>query len=488
MQKTQRLPNRDEQTILDELPVRLIAPSEKRRWNQLVRKHHYLKSADLVGEQLRYVATDSQGTWLALLGWSAPALHLKARDRSIEWSEAQREARLHFLAQNSRFVILADRQQLPNLASRALSLCLKRLSADWQKHYRHPLLMVESFVDRQLFRATAYKASGWQALGYSSGFKRVAEDFYQRHERPKELWVKALEPRAWQRLRAKQLPAHLARYEKSIPPACAVKTEQMHSLCERFDQVEDWRKPIGKRHRLATVMAIVALACLSGVGQGYRSVSRFAKRLTKLQRQALRCWIHPDTGQLHVPSESVFQRVLQAVPRGPVEQIALAWQNELLGPPAADEAVVIDGKEVRGGEVMLVNAVAQPSQRLLGVESVDSKTNEIPTARTLIERLDLQGRMTQLDGLHTQHQTAHQILYEKGADYSLILRDNQPTLLETAQKLLPVSVPPSGRENQPPGRPSGVPGDCDADDRTQRTGFSRSAADRPSRSTDWGSG
>ena len=74
-------------------------------------------------------------------------------------------------------------------------------------------------------------------------------------------------------------------------------------------------------HRLSTVMAIVALACLSGVGQGYRSVSRFAKRLTKLQRRALQCWIHPDTAKSKVPSEAVFQRVLEKVPRLQVEQI-----------------------------------------------------------------------------------------------------------------------------------------------------------------------
>jgi len=111
-------------------------------------------------------------TRLALIGWSAPALHLKARDPSIEWSEEQRERRRHLLAQNSRFVVLADRQTFPHLASRAMKLCLQRLSDDWQKQYRHPLLMVESFVDRQLFRATAYKASGWQSLGYSAGFKR----------------------------------------------------------------------------------------------------------------------------------------------------------------------------------------------------------------------------------------------------------------------------------------------------------------------------
>jgi hypothetical protein len=442
MPKPQRLPNIDEQSLLKQLVVRLVLAAERTRWNKLIGQHHYLKNARLVGEQLRYVVTNARGDWLALIGWSAAALHLKARDQSIEWSDRQREGRLHLIAQNSRFVILAERQQYPNLASRALSLCLKRLCGDWQEQYHHPIVMVETFVDRASYQATAYKASGWQPLGFSSGFKRVAQDFYQRHDRPKELWVKELDRRAWQWLRAKQLPPHLARYEKSTPPDCVLETQQMPSLFERFEQVSEWRQPIGKRHRLPTVLAIIALACLSGVGQGYRAVSRFSKRLTKLQRRALRCWLHPDTGKSHVPSEAVFQRVLQGVPRDQVEKIALQWQQELLGPVPATDAVVIDGKEVRGGDVMLVNAIAQPSQQLLGVEAVDKKTNEISTARTLIQRLDLKGKMIQLDGMHTQHETVHQILYEKGADYSLILRENQLTLLKTAQQLLPADLPP----------------------------------------------
>ena len=124
-------------------------------------------------------------------------MRLKTRDQSIEWSERQRGRRLHLLAQASRFVILAQRQQFPNPASRAMGLCLKRLSANWQRHYHHPFALVESFVDRQHFQATAYKASVWQALGYSSRFRRVAQDFYQRHDRPKELWDRELDPRAW---------------------------------------------------------------------------------------------------------------------------------------------------------------------------------------------------------------------------------------------------------------------------------------------------
>jgi len=439
----------DEQVILKELRCELALPSQISRWNSLVRKHHYLKNAKLVGEQLRYIVSDAQGRWLALIGWSAAALHLKARDESIKWSERQRQSRLHLLAQNSRLVILAERHRLPNLASRALSLCLQRLSQDWKNKYQHPIVMAESFVDHDLHQGTAYKASGWELLGYSSGFKRVSEDFYQRHNRPKQLWVKALQDQAaWDWLHAEELPAPLARYEKAIPPECSVPTQRMPSLYERFDQVEDWRQRIGKRHRLATVMAIVTLACLAGVGQGYRAVSRFAKRLTKNQRRQLKCWIHPNTGESHVPSEAVFQRVLLKIPRRLIEQMAVEWQNDVLGKVPDNDAVVIDGKEVCGAGLMLVNAMAQPSQRLLGVESVDSKTNEIPTARTLIERLDLQGKMVQLEGMHTQHQTVNQILYEKGGDYSLILRENQPTILKTAQTLLPADLPPSTPEDQ----------------------------------------
>jgi hypothetical protein len=102
----------------------------------------------------------------------------------------------------------------------------------------------------------------------------------------------------------------------------------------------------------------VALACLADVGQGYRAVSRFAKRLTKLLRRALCCRVQPDTGRAQVPSEAVFQRVLQAMPRSQIEAIALQWQNDLLGPVPAPDAVVIDGKEVRGGDVLLVKALA----------------------------------------------------------------------------------------------------------------------------------
>jgi len=137
MAKPLRLPNATEQVVLDGLIVRPIVPSEQPRWDQLVTQRHYLKNARLVGEQRRYVA-EYAGQWLVLLGWSAPAWHLQARDQWLGWSDEQRQARLHFLAQNSRCLVLADRLQFPNLLSRALGLCCARLSADWLADHGHP--------------------------------------------------------------------------------------------------------------------------------------------------------------------------------------------------------------------------------------------------------------------------------------------------------------------------------------------------------------
>jgi len=72
------------------------------------------------------------------------------------------------------------------------------------------------------------------------------------------------------------------------------------------------------------------------------------------------------------------------------------------------------------------------------------KENEIPAARRLLGRIPILGRLVSLDAMHTQHQTAGQIVLEAGADYLLTLKDNQPTLLATAQTLVPSAFFPSG--------------------------------------------
>jgi hypothetical protein len=407
----------------------LLEPDPQERWNQLVREQHYLHNAILVGEQLRYVVS-YQGQWLALLGWSAAAWHLALREAWLQWSEDQRRSRLHLVAQNSRFLILADRIQFPNLGTRAMKLCLERLSEDWQAQHGHPILAVESFVDGQLFRGTIYKASNWTILGETSGFGRVAEDFYVLHERPKQLWVRVLHPQAREWLSAPGLPAHLQAYQKPLSVRCEFKVEQLGSLRERYGQVTEFRKGQGKRHRIATVLAISACAKMAGVIGGYGGIASYAQNLTKPQRRALHCWFNEKKQEYEVPSESCILRVLQGVSPREVEAITLAWQEEVLG-SNTDPLVAIDGKTLKHSGVHLVGAISLPSHRCLGVEPVADKSNEIPAAQRLIERAPIvPGQMVSLDALNTQHKTVAQILYDKGADYLLPLKGNQGTLAQ----------------------------------------------------------
>jgi len=135
-----------EQEVLNGVTVRLINASEQERFDALIIKEHYLHSAELVGERLRYVA-EYQGQWLALQAWSAAAFHLKGRDEWIGWTDAQRRQRLGLVANNSRYLVL-EGAHYPNLASKVMKLCQGRLSSDWVAEYGHPILIVESFVDR----------------------------------------------------------------------------------------------------------------------------------------------------------------------------------------------------------------------------------------------------------------------------------------------------------------------------------------------------
>jgi hypothetical protein len=456
MAKPLHLPGVEEQRVLDELEIQLLVePVQQARWNRLVKERHYLRSASLVGEQCRY-AVSYHGQWVALLGWSGAAWHLGPRDEWLGWSEDQRRRRLHFLAQNSRFVILADRTRYPNLGTRSMKLCLDRLSADWQAQHGHPLVAVESFVDGQLFRGTLYKASNWMMLGPTAGFGRVAEDFYVLHARPKQLWVRLLQPQARAWLGALQLPAPLQAYEKALPARCDLPLGQLGSLRARFAAVSEFRKGQGKRHRIPTVLAIAASAKMAGVIGGYSGVASYARNLTRPQRRALHCWLNPKTHEYEVPSESCFLRVLQGVSALEVEAITLSWQDQVLG-PNTDPLVAIDGKTLKHSGVHLAGAISLPSHRCLGVEPVADKSNEIPATQRLIARAPiLPGQMVSLDAMHTQHKTVAQILFDKGADYLLPIKGNQDTLLQTAPQLLPESFPPSGGQSGGQPQPAGT--------------------------------
>lgn len=105
--------------LLRFIQVRPIIRPERTRWDDRIRRHHYLSLRSLVGESIRYVAV-YQEEGLALIGWSAAALKCQARDQWIGWPKLMQYRRLPLIANNTRFLILPQRP-IPNLASRTLA-------------------------------------------------------------------------------------------------------------------------------------------------------------------------------------------------------------------------------------------------------------------------------------------------------------------------------------------------------------------------------
>ena len=136
--------------IFDTLVVRPILRDEVRLWGDCMRRHHYLGYRGIAGRSLRYVAI-LNSRWVALIGWGSAALKCTARDRFIGWDPETKLKRLYLIANNVRYLVLPS-VSIKNLASKVLSMNLRRLSRDFQEVYGHPVYLAESFVDVSRYR------------------------------------------------------------------------------------------------------------------------------------------------------------------------------------------------------------------------------------------------------------------------------------------------------------------------------------------------
>lgn len=421
-----------EQDILDRVTVRLIGREERAAFDELLVQEHYLQNAELVGEQLRYAA-EYDGQWVALLTWNAAAYHLRDRERWIGWSPAQKKRRLTLVVNNSRFVV---RTRVPNLASRVMRLCVERVSADWLRTYNHEVLVAESFVDPQFFRGTCYKASGWTLLGQTQGFQRARQDYYVAHERPKQLWVRELRPGARTMLRGRNLPAALKVQEAGALPECTHAPEELEQMLRFFEAIQDWRRRRGD-YSVACLVTVAVCAALCGVHRGQRDLAAFAAELTPRQMQALRFPRRGNPRRYLVPKETTFFRLLSHLDSRALEQALLDWLNHVLGPVCPDDdQVSIDGKELlssQGGEI--VSAYTVKRGRWLGSERIAEGSNEIPAAQALLRRAPIEGKLVTLDAMHTQTETGRIIVQERGADFLMTAKGNQPGVADAARTL-----------------------------------------------------
>ncbi len=367
--------------FLQRVTVRLLERHERELFDQLLQTEHYLHSSRIGGRHLRYVA-EVDGQWVALLSFSGAAPFVKARDKkAIGWTERQRKRRLGLVVNNSRFLLLEDRQKHPNLSSKVLALALKRLPQDWEEHWGYRPLVVESFVDESLYPGTCYRACGFQQYGATAGFSRHSRDFYHQHGNPKAYFLRELVPGACAMLRRYQLPEPYQHAEVNTAGPCPLNSPQLSSLYEHFGQIKDPRRGHGLRHRMQSTLACATVATLMGACS-YQGFEDVCKKLNQKQLRALRCARDPQTGLYVPPSDSTFYRVLNRVDPDKFENIVAGWLVEQQ--PEQLQRLALDGKALRGtGDheknhkpMMLLSIVTHQLKTTLASVQIPEKTNE----------------------------------------------------------------------------------------------------------------
>jgi hypothetical protein len=294
--------------------------------------------------------------------------------------------------------------------------------------------MVETFVDPRFYQGTAYKVSGWSDLGRTAGWKRDADDFYEKNDAPKQIWVRQLVKKACAKLRAAQIAPDWAKVEETVQPRCTTKVGQINSLMEAARaEIPEFRRAQSLAYPIRGMICLMVMASAQGVTRGPQDLADYADTLSQAQLRALGFRRDVDTGQIRSPGKTTFGRVLHQVDDDAVERVLLGWQNQILG-PTQDRIVIIDGKKVRHGGVEIVNAVNSEG-RFLGSVMTEAKSNEIPAGRRLLGKLDLVGKIVLADALHTHDETAQQILHQQGGDYLLTVKANQLTLQTTLENL-----------------------------------------------------
>jgi hypothetical protein len=342
--------------FIDSVIVRPVFKKEEGRYKDMMQRHHYLGFIPKIGETMWYVAMIGN-EWVSLLGFSASALKSKARNEWIGWSYRYQFDRLKLIVNNNRFLILPG-WHINNLASRVISLCLKRLVDDWQGMFGHKIVLAETFVDPSRFSGTVYKASNWIYIGDTKGYSRAKGGYSEKTGNAKMIFVRPLHRNAKWIL---SQPILNDSY-KTGGDNMKLQAEHMYSLPDFFKSIPDPRRAQGRRHSISTVLAIATGAILCGM-RGYKAIWDWADSLSQNARARFCC--RYEKGKYTVPSESVIRNVLISVDPVSLDKSLQNW-NEVYG--EGDESLAIDGKVMRnaidkdGNQTHIMSVVGHESK------------------------------------------------------------------------------------------------------------------------------
>ncbi len=340
------------------LKIRLVEASEEPLFRELMQTHHYLGALPKIGNTIWYFATvDNQP--VALLSFSAAALKCSAREQWIGWGYRHQYDRLNLVANNSRFLILPG-CHVKNRASQILSLCRRRIQQDWIERFSYPLLLLETFVDPERYQGTIYRASNWLLVGSTKGYSRTRDHYSERTQSRKLVFVQPLQ-RNVQALLSR--PLLNDRYRTGGMRRMKLTANQMLSLYDVFQGVDDCRRAQGKKHHMPTILSLSVAAVLCGM-VGYKDISIWVQALGQKARSRFRC--RKRDGKYEVPSRTVIRNALISVNPEQLDRALNTWNAQYA---EIDESLAIDGKTMcsaideKGLQTHIMSAVGHDSGR-----------------------------------------------------------------------------------------------------------------------------
>ena len=217
----------------------------------------------------------------------------------------------------------------------------------------------------------------------------------------------------------------------SHPGELTVEPVSHHDhLLHLLTRVPDPRKPRGRRHPLATLIAVAVCAVLSGA-KGFTAIGQWAAETTTHTLTAL------GMGR-GAADEATFRRTFARLDADRLDEVLSAWAATRVAVVDGLRVISLDGKTLRGARSGTERAphlvAALCGTTTLGQTGVDAKTNEIPAVRDLLHTIDINGAVITVDAMHTQHDTAHAI-QDQGAHYVFTVKANNKHLYAQLKKL-----------------------------------------------------
>lgn len=192
-----------------------------------------------------------------------------------------------------------------------------------------------------------------------------------------------------------------------------------------FGIIEDERCEVNVKHPLVNILKLVLIAVLCGMDELDKIIDYGKNKKDFLER---------EFDIKDIPSKSTLTRIFVIINPKWLGLSIVCILKTLI--KEKHSQIMLDGKVIKSTDAIktietMMNIVTAYTDTgiSLGQITVDSKTNEIPAVKELIEMLDVEGKIITADAMHCQKETAEKIIDNKG-DYVLQLKANQKNFYE----------------------------------------------------------